>query len=67
MSFRTTRGELLTLIDRPSPIALTQDLLADVAELNRRLTPIDRAFTTVKWRAISGHLSADMTGLDGGA
>jgi hypothetical protein len=67
MSFSTAQGELLTLNDRPSRIALTQDLPADVAELNRPLTLIDWTFTPVKRRAIPGHLSADMTGLDRGA
>jgi hypothetical protein len=67
IAFSTAQGELLTLNDRPSTIALTQDLLADVAELNRPLTPIDSIFTIVKRGAVSGHLSADMTGLDGGA
>ena len=67
MSFSTAQGEPLTLHDRPRTRALTQALLADVAELNRPLTPIDWIFATVKRGAISGHLSADMTGLDGGA
>jgi hypothetical protein len=67
MSLSTAQGELLTLNDCPSTLALTQDLLADVAELNRPLTPSDWILMTVKRGAISGHLSADMTGLDGGA
>jgi hypothetical protein len=67
MSFSTGQGELLTPNDCPSTIALTQGLLADVAEPNRHLTPLAWPFTTAKWRAISGRLSAGMTRPNGGA